>query len=313
MVELLIVIIVIGILVSSILVAASSLVGKSKERNTQSVLQVVADAVEEFKREQTARPTLTQKAAYKKRYGLYPPDELEVFAKNETTPGVPFRLATPTGAAIVPAPPYEPMKFYSDSDCSTAQCQATEHRDLAALIVAIETHGDASAALLAKIPDRNRSAGVLTSDNEKRPAQFLDRPVGINNPTPDGKWSPDDLQIRYILDDWGMPISYLAQRDFSEDNPPPVSSNHRGWNEGSTELIRLNGAQPVIFSYGANGKEQLTADMMGTTGAASLMGDFEPETPGPAELPHVIDNPANADNVYANTALKEKLAKGIKE
>jgi type II secretory pathway pseudopilin PulG len=315
MVELLIVIIVIGILFGSILVAASSLIGKSKERNTQSVLQVVADAVEEFKREQTARPTITRNAAYKARYGLYPPDELEVF----TAAGVPVpsplpvgvqptgNLAVPRGSVMFPSEYPDAMRFYTDN----TDADAKEHRDLAAMIVAIESYGDASAAVLAKIPDRNRSAGVLTSDNKKEPAQFLDRPAGINAPTPNGSWDADDLQIRYILDDWGLPISYLAQRDHGvglDSKNLPIK-----WNEASTELIRMNGGQPVIFSYGGNGKDQLTIDMMGNDAKASLIGDFEPAAAGPDDVAHVIDNPANADNVYANPALKEKLAKGIKE
>ncbi len=306
MVELLIVIVIIGILISSILVASSSLIGKSKERNTQAVLQVVADAVEEFKREQLARATLTKNSDYKKRYGLYPPDELEVF----TPAGVPVaagaarsgNLAVPLESVMVPSEFPEAMRFFTDH----TDADAKEHRDLAAMIVAIESYGDASAAILAKIPDRNRSAGSL--DNDGRPNQYLDRPAGING-DPDGQWGSEDLQVRYIVDDWGMPISYLAQRD--HDAGGVESSNLVGWNEGSTELIRLNGGQPLIFSYGANGKDQLTNDMMGEHGDASLVGDFEPETPSADDAKHVIDNPANADNVYSNPALREKLSKGI--
>lgn len=319
MVELLIVIIVIGILISSILVAASSLIGKSKERNTQAVLQVVADAVEEFRREQTANATISRNKEYKRRYGLYPPDELEVYGK--TPAGVPVlpptpstgSLATPAGSVMVPAGPYESMRFYTDRRDPIAD--AKEHRDLAAMIVAIESLGDASASILARIPDRNRSAGALDSSGGN-PAQFLDRPEGING-NPNDAWGPEDLQIRYILDEWGMPISYLAQRDYPTEEEKKAgvqeipSRNHQGWNEGSTELIRMNGGQPVIFSYGDNGKDQLTKAMMEPDGKASLIGDFEDNTdPGSH---HKIDNPANADNVYANPALKEKLAKGIKE
>jgi type II secretory pathway pseudopilin PulG len=318
MVELLIVIIIIGILFGSILVAASSLIGKSKERNTQSVLQVVADAVEEFKREQTARPTITRNAAYGARYGLYPPDELEVF----TAVGVPVpsplpagvqptgNLSVPRGSVMFPSEYADAMRFYTDR--SDLAADAKEHRDLAAMIVAIESYGDASAALLAKIPDRNRSAGAL--DRDGKPSQFLDRPEDLNGTTGlGGGFKAEDLQIRYILDDWGMPISYLAQRNYNGVNEDPTRSmNHDGWNKGSTEMIRLNGGQPVIFSYGANGKDQLTKDMMGDSeGKASLMGDFEPAAETAEDKEDVIDNPVNADNVYANPALKEKLAKGI--
>lgn len=310
MVELLIVIVIIGIIFGSILVAATHLIGKSKERNTQSVLQVVADAVEEFKREQTAKPTITRNAAYRARYGLYPPDELEVFGP-PGPPGapavaVPTGLATPTGSVIVPTPSsYQAMRFYADK----TDKDAFEYRDLAAMVVAIESYGDASASILARIPDRNRSAGALDKDG-KTPIQYLDRPEDLSGTKGiGGGFKAEDLQIRYILDDWGMPISYFAERDFAGATTNTSSSNYGNWNEASTALVRLNGGQPVIFSYGANGKDQLTKDMMGDDAKASLVGDLKPKTPGPDNMDNVIDNPANADNVYSNPALKEKLAK----
>ena len=71
----------------------------------------------------------------------------------------------------------------------------------------------------------------------------------------------------------------------------------------------MNGGQPIIMSYGPNGKDQLTKDAMEPNAIASLVGDFEEEVPGKPH--HVIDNPLNDDNVYSNPALKEKLAKGI--
>jgi len=85
------------------------------------------------------------------------------------------------------------------------------------------------------------------------------------------------------------------------------------WNEASTELIRLNGGQPVIFSYGPDGKDQLKKEIMGEKGAASLVGDFATEPDSPENKLHIIDVPANADNVYANDQLREKLAKGISQ
>jgi type II secretory pathway pseudopilin PulG len=54
MIELLVVIIIIGILISSILVAGSALITRSKINNTKATIQVVLDACEEFKHEQAA-------------------------------------------------------------------------------------------------------------------------------------------------------------------------------------------------------------------------------------------------------------------
>ena len=310
LVELLIVIVLIGVLISSVMVASTVLIGKSKARNTQGVLQLVSDAVEQFKRTETERPFFTRNEKYKKRYGQYPPDELEVFSDKPPPPppnnAVPTKLATPTGSVIVPVPPYQSMKFYNDSDCADATCQSTEHRDLAALIVAIECQGGEAAAILDRISDRNRSAGVLATDG--KPAQFLSRPEGINATTVDAEWDAEDLQIRYILDDWGNPIGYMSQRDHVEANEEATkSSNFAAWNEASTEMITLNRGQPILFSYGANGKEQLTKEMMDPNAKGSLIGDFE------FNEDHVVNEPVNDDNVYASEEMRAKLSKGIAE
>ncbi len=321
LVELLIVIIVIGILVSAILVASSGFINKGRANNTQSVLQIVADAVEEFKREQAAKPTITRARQpklggpagvtvnYFDRYGPYPPDELEVFSAvglPGSVPPVPPKTNSLAagGAVIVPPPPWPPMRFYKDG----SQNDAVENRDQAAMIVAIETLSESASAILDRIPDRNRTVGALQADGT--PALFLDRTGGAI-----GAWDANDHQIRLIVDDWGNPISYFAQRDWQPASgtfTPIPSTNHKDWNHVSTEIIRLNGGQPVIFSYGPNGKDQLTKDAMGANGTATLMSDMHPTTPGPGDQEFVIDNPFNADNVYANPALKEKLAKGIK-
>ncbi|MFH1111167.1 MAG: prepilin-type N-terminal cleavage/methylation domain-containing protein [Planctomycetota bacterium] len=319
LVELLIVIVVIGILVSAILVASSGFINKGRSNNTQSVLQIVADAVEEFKREQTAKPTITRARQpklvpppltvnYSDRYGAYPPDELEVF----TLAGLPgsgpppaVRTLAAGGAVIVPAPTpsWGAMRFYKDGDQAA---NALENRDQAAMILAIETLSESGSAILDRIPDRNRTVGALQADGT--PALFLDRTGGAT-----GAWDPNDHQIRLIIDDWGNPISYFSERDWQDPsvNPsfmPIPSRNHDTWNRSSTEIIRLNGGQPVIFSYGPNGKDQLTKDAMGATGLVSLVYDFS----GGAAHDHIINEPYNDDNVYSNPALKEKLAKGIK-
>jgi len=315
LVELLIVIVVIGILVSSVLVASSGFINKGRTNNTQAVLQIVADAVEEFKREQSTRPTITRarqpKATpppptvnYSDRYGAYPPDELEVFSAVGLPGSVPPVLPrtnslAPGGAVIVPAPsPWPAMRFFKDNDPAK---NAIEHRDQCAMITAIETLSESASSILDRIPDKNRSPGAL--DDNGKPALFLDRPGGT-----DGTWDANDHQIRYIIDDWGIPISYLAQRDWKDATPefnPVPSNNHAAWNEASTELIRMNGGQPIIMSYGPNGKDQLTPEAMEMDAKASLVGDFEDADD------HVVNNPLNDDNVYSNPALKEKLAKGI--
>lgn len=295
MVELLVVMAILAILISIISVASSSLISQSKATNTRAVLQVVNDAIQEFKRE---RPAMLR-PKYLKRYGPYPPDELEVFDQSgfnriETT-----RSLAPGGAKIEPAPPYGAMRFYTDGD---PEANAREHRDLAAMIVAIETLTESAAALLDRLPEKNRSAGA--SDSSGNPSQFLDRPDSTGNLN--GQWGAEDLQIRYILDDWGVPLGYLAQRDWTATGTTPTASNnHNDWNQASTELIRLNGAEPLIFSYGPDGKEQLTRTAMeADNGHAALIVDYlNSTTPRP-----VVDHPYNADNVYLDPTFGLKLS-----
>lgn len=318
LVELLVVIAIITILASGLVVATTSVLNKARATNTQAVLEVVSDAIESFKREQLDHPRITRaiqgsgsnKVTYKNRYGLFPPDELEVY----TSLGLPG--SKPPGGSlagnnnIVPGPEstsWGPMRYYQNG---IVEEDALEHRDLLALITAIELYSEAGAAALSKLPSRNRTAGPVDAKGD--PSLFLDRAFDT---APNGAWDAEDFQIRYIVDGWGVPISYLAQRDFKKNNPTKtISSNHPDWNEASTEIIRLNRGQPVIMSYGPNGKDQLTREWMetqpgsSTTGKsiaiakASLVGDFMDD--------RKINHPLNEDNVYLDPSLKERLAKG---
>ena len=202
----------------------------------------------------------------------------------------------------MPAPPWSAMRFYKDG----TDADALENRDQAAMIVAIETLSESASAILDRVPNKNRSAGALSPDG-KTPALFLDR-IDPATGRPNNTWDLNDHQIHLIVDDWGMPISYLSQRDWEDEATEIKSSNHNRWNKASTELIRMNLGQPIIMSYGPNGKDQLTRDAMGDEANASLVGDFmdgDPQSP-------IIDNPYNDDNVYSNPTLREKLAKGNK-
>lgn len=313
LIELLVVMAIIAVLAASVIVASSTLINKAKTSNTQALLTLVRDAVEEFEREQTTNPTITRArqggVKYADRYGPYPPDELEVF----TPVGIPGsgaagKTLAPGGALMVPGPGggYPPMNFYTKG--RSPQEAALEHRDLSAMMVAIEVFGDASAAMLDRI-DKRYWFTPLDDQDPPEPAVYLDRPENATE-EPNGKWDAWDLQVRWIADDWGNPISYMAQRDWVPPPAPHVASSNRpeltsSWNHTSTELVRLNGGRPVIFSYGPDGSEQLTRDAMGEEGLASLVGDFADN--------HLIDNPLNADNVYANPALKDKLAAGIED
>lgn len=300
MVELMVVMVIIVILVSSILVASTTLIERAKASNTEAMMGVVTMAIEEFKREQESNPTAARSRAYRNRYGLYPPDELEALTP-AGVPGGPLRTIAPGSAQMVPTVPgqdgYGAMRFFTVG--LALEDQLLEHRDQVAMTTAILTLGDASSSLLLGVQDKFWKNAPLDPRKDE-PAVFLDR-------NGNGDWDAGDLAIRYLIDAWGTPISYLAQRDWAADTTTPESSNLEVWNEASTEIIRLNGNKPVLFSYGPDGAEQLTQEHMDTGGFASLVGDFEGL--GEDDIAHRIDNPVNADNVYADPALKEKLSR----
>ena len=67
-------------------------------------------------------------------------------------------------------------------------------------------------------------------------------------------------------------------------------------------MVRLNGGQPIVFSWGPDGKHQLTEVEMKDTAQASLVRDWFDD----GKITHRL----NADNVYADDGLANKLAKG---
>jgi len=313
LIELLVVIGIIAVLAGALLVATDSVLRGQRERNTRTVLQIVADAVEEFKREQQARATISKAPMYKRRFGLYPPDELEWFSNQKTTTKPRTESYAPGGAVIVPLPGsgsgYDRMRFYTDG----TKDDLFEFRDQLAMVTAIETLGNASATILDRLDKRYRQSIPGFSDSSK-PGVFLDR-------NGDGQWNiatqeeDGDKQIDLIVDAWGTPISYLAQRDWSPGSEAggTNSSNHPAWNEASTEIIKLNRSQPLVFSYGRDGPEQLQKAVMETgllpEGAeASLIGDFENDV-DPNEH-GAVRHLMNVDNVYLDPQLTEKLAAG---
>jgi len=309
LIELLVVMGIIVILAAAVLVASDSILRGQKERNTKTVLQVVSDAVEQFKREQQERPTITKAPGYKTRYGLYPPDELEWFTKLTTNAKTVATSYAPSHALIVPLPKsgqgYDKMRFYTDG----TEKDLFEFRDQLAMITAIQTLGNASALMLDRLDQRyRRTIPSFVDGDPNTPGVFLDR-------NGDGKWDSGDEQINLIIDAWGTPISYLAERDWRPKDKlgATASSNHPSWNSASTEIIKLNRGQPLVFSYGRDGPDQLKQEVMETGilpdgGEASLTGDFENNQP--PNKGGAVRHLMNQDNVYLDPQLAERLAGG---
>ncbi len=308
MVELLVVVGLILVLLGAVIVAAPALIDRGKTQSTQLLLHNVQTMVDEFEREQKAAPTITRArqagaggvgyVTYKDRYGFFPPDELNPFTSNGMTGsqsgsgslapgGAKVILATNTDGNNYPA-----MRFYLDGDVSR---DPFEHRDIAALVLAVELFGGSqSRAMLDGLSDAHLRQGLR--NNQGEPLQYLDR----NN---NGKWdAQEDLELRRIVDSWGVPLAYFSTRGFDAKKPGNdklQSSNHPAWYQVSSNLVAQNGGRPVLMSWGPDGREQLTRDLQTAEPTASVVGDLAVHT--------FLRNPLNRDNVFADPALKQKL------
>lgn len=306
LIEMLVVIAIILILLGSVLVAGNSIITRTKIRNTRAVLLVVDAAIDEFHRQKPSIIGARQnqigggKVRYSKRYGGYPPDEVEMFTVSglpQSTGGPPTGRSLSVGQAEFHPPPtggnYTPMTFYTRGNPQSE----IEHRDLLAMVLAIDMYCEPAAMLLARVPDGNRWKGLFDPNGD--PLQFLEDAGAA-----DGTWNPvEDRQLPFgILDSWGQPLSYMAQRDYTGTTSDIPSNNAvANWNKASTEMIRLNNGRPIIMSWGPDGKDQLTKEAQEDP-TASLVGDWDDN--------NKIDNAFNDDNVFLDENLNKKLAEG---
>jgi prepilin-type N-terminal cleavage/methylation domain-containing protein len=305
LIELLVVIAVITILIGAVVVVGTGLLSDARVKNTRVVLQMVQDAMEEFRREPATVLAARQGSAkYRTMYGEYPPDELEVFSEWGLggTPQDTRRSLAPGGAQLPqfagqPPGSWTSMKFTSPA---AADKIVFEHRDLAAMVTALDLLSGPASVQLNRIPEKNWTDGAI-DPGTGQPLQYL------NRDSSDAFAPGADYQIRYLVDAWGMPLSYYSRRDWVMGDTVRPSSNHAEWRQASTQMITLlNAGRPIIMSYGPDGKEQLKADAMKDSAEASLHNDW-----GLWGEPQKIDHPLNEDNVYADDGLAEKLAEGL--
>ena len=296
LIELIVVMTIILLLVGTVVTIGRSVLDSAGAKNTAAVLTLVQQAVEAFEAEQPPIIGARQQqfgggfVYYRDRYSQYPPDELEPFTTQGLLGSTGGGSLFPGRSNIYPGPAdcvWGPMSF-QPSDLNSG----TEHRDLAALLLALRLSSTAQ-GFIDKIPERYRTEGAIdpaTGD----PGQFIDRDANA-------LWSADeDLQIPYIVDHWGMPLVYYSQRDWDPNTPPPPSTNHLDWNQAATEMVRLNGGRPIIMSYGANGRSQL--EDTATDAGVLLHVDWATN--------NKITNSLHDDNVYADPSLADKLRTG---
>lgn len=300
LIELIVVMTIIIILVGIVVTVGSSVRDSAKSKNTVAMLTLVKQAVGAFQADRPPLISARQPAPggwvhYRSRYGEYPPDELEPFTNQGlvgSLSGGSYSLY-PGRVNVIPDPTigtaYGRMEFSLGPDE-----QGQEHRDQAAMLLALGLSSSAQ-GFIDKIPDRYRSEGAV-DPGTGAPAQYLDR-------NGNQAWDANqDLQIRYIVDDWDVPIVYYNQRDWHPSTAGQTQSTNDQpyWNQAATEMVTLNGGKPVIMSFGPDGKAQL-----------------EDTTSDRTVLLHVdwienqrITNTYHDDNIYADSSLAEKLRQG---
>lgn len=315
LIELLVVISIILVLLGAVIVAGPKLLDSGRSQTTQLMLVAVRDAVEEFKREQTEKPTLTRPLLpqvlnaspprnYRDRFGAYPPDELEIFCEKGLKSIWRDATLAPGKAVVRPTPmnndKYEDMKFFPQVPPGASP----EFRDNLALTLAIDLFGQSSKMMLEQVAANHRRD--VPPDPSGSPSVYLD--VSVNN-----KFDPaEDRGWYYLVDSWGVPIGYMAQRDYDHRRTSTVldSSNHRAyWGPASTGMVKRNGGQPVIFSYGPDGTEQVSRAVQTADPRANMVGDWM-DGGGVSNnnaSQGVIDHPLNRDNVYADPIVKQRL------
>lgn len=297
LVELLVVVSIIAILATALITVSTGVWRKGQVTKTRAMIELVQQAVDEFHKDPPAFVGARQgDVAYKTRYGTFPPDEVEVYTQFGI-PGAPaggganWSLA-PGKARIVPTPtggPTYPAMTFGRSPVNPS----VEHRDLVAMLLTIELYSEQGRMILDRIDGHYWSPGAVDPATGA-PLQYLDRDG-------DNRFSDGDAAVRWLLDDWGTPLSYYTQRDSTGNVTDRPSTNHDLWNRASTAMVRLNGGRPVIMSYGPNGGEQLAgaAPRAGLLLHEDLLDDNR------------VNHSLNADNVYFDPAFAEKLAQGI--
>lgn len=307
MIELMVVVGIIAVLAGALLVAGNAVIQRGRAQNTLMILSVVDNAIDEFSQRQQSNPTLTRQAAYKKRYGTFPPDELEVFIDGLPTQNNSTKALVPGGGKVVTGGTgggsFQEMTWQT-TPYTNDQLRAEGNRDIAALLLAIDLFGDESRMMIDKLPAENIVEPRLPDGN---PLLYLDR---NQNQMYD---QMIDKPLRYVVDSWDVPLSYMSQRDFgiAGGNVDTSSTNHPSWNEASTTLVRLNGSRPIVFSYGPNGPDQLDEQVV-AAGRAGGGGDIPSTVVDDFADNERVDSPLNDDNIYPDETLVQKLRRGTR-
>lgn len=297
LIELVVVIGIIALLIGVLVRVGGNAITSGRVSETRAVMETLNVAIEQFNSEAPfkgisydALGATGQTRIYQDRYGNNPPDELEGFDQGDGIPG--FQSNANTDRFFVNDP--------TSLEVDAASSALIENADIKAMTLAIKLHSPSATTILDKIPGRYRR----TADKE-----FLDRD-GVNT----GAADPDDEVLTYFVDTWGTPLQYFALREVGADPQNPGSFMLQQAPSDptmdrmitSTYLIQQNRGQPVLVSYGPDGPDQFSPDFAinNDNDAPDLIQDFAGND---GTTPSAIDNPLNADNVYLDPALSERI------
>ncbi|HUU85229.1 MAG TPA: type II secretion system protein [Phycisphaerae bacterium] len=271
LIELLVVVAVISILIGAIITVSSVVIAGAKAKDTQAMLIVLDQAIDQFKEDMTSASKPWYQNATKGRYAEnYPPDELEAFTVANEAPTL-FTTIAPGGDL-------------EDDTGSGLTLNNVAQRDVKAMALAIKLFSPAGSEILDRIGERFKVA---------EPRQ------GLRRTNPFVSFEP----LVYFVDSWGTPIEYYATAAGTENASTDSGGDRR---KTSKALVAANSGVPLLVSYGPDGPDQFSQDFIDTEGESDLVADFSQADPV-----RTIDHRLNADNVYSNPDMNEKLLKQL--
>lgn len=243
LVELMVVVGILAILISTLIAVSVSVLTSAKIRDTRTVLLNLQTAIDQFNDE----APLKRVQDYRTRYGNYPCDELEGFAAG--IPGSGGTYIGPGGDSRLNA---------------TVNFTDIYNQDIKAMALVMRLYSAEVATILDRISPRYRRP----PDN---PEEFFDR-------NGDGTMGTDDVPLGYFVDTWGTPLQYFAIRDdgLASASDDPMKRRLKT----SSFLVQRNRGKSVLVSYGPNGPDQWSEEAILVNGQTDLVTDYHDATPG---------------------------------
>lgn len=279
LIEILVVIAIIGILLAVVFRGGSTLVRNAKTRDTEALLKKLDLAIDEFKREADLSKIPNAKALF----NGAPPDDLRVFDASSATysvvGGCPVRFSSngvfKRNETIVKVADLIDDRGGDGTLKSTAKLV---HADIRAMVLSMRLYSPRARAILDSIDPK------YWADTEA-----VDGYVYY----PDASDTSSFVQLDFLVDAWGNPLEYYSTcRCQMGITLPPRE-------ETSNTFVHYNNDGPVIVSYGADGADQFSADMMAAEGDTSMVADYYAESNNGANA-GIINSPFNSDNVYSS-------------